>query len=161
MHQLVDRSPAHSRVDRRQTGLVITAIAVSTAAHSASAAAGPAGPMAWWMAAMAVLCLVCAAPMVAGQRCTSRAAEHLLFMGAAMILIHLAVFTWPGGGSHHGAMHGAGTSSGAGHGTAMLTLLGVELLCLMLASAALRMGSNPRTTSARLLPERHPLGPVN
>lgn len=136
MHTLVQRRAQPSAMGWMQSGLVITAVTVSAGAHAVAAAAGPAGPMSWWMAAMAVLCLACAAPMRLGRRCTSRAAEHLLAMGAAMILIHLAVLAAPTTGSHHGAAHGGGTS----HGVAMLALLGVELLCLILASVALRLG---------------------
>lgn len=159
MHQFVVRSQERSRTARAQTSLATIAIAVSTMAHAFAAASGPAGPMAWWMAAMAVACLACAIPMVTGQRCTARAAEHLLGMGAAMIVIHLAVLAWPGAGSHHGPMHGA--SSGANHDVAMLALLGVELLCLMLASAVLRMGSSPRPTPASLHSDRQPLNPIH
>lgn len=119
-----------------QVGLVSTAVVVSATAHAVAAATGPTGIMAWWMAAMASACLACAAPMVGRRRCTSRAAEHLLGMGIVMILIHLAVLLLPEAGGHHGTAHGSGTS----HGAAMLALLGVELFCLMLASAALRLG---------------------
>ncbi|WP_458115685.1 hypothetical protein [Arthrobacter sp. D2-10] len=141
MHPLTQLRPFSPPTSHLQAALVITAVAVSVITHAAAAALGPAGAMAWWMAAMAVACLACAAPMVGRPRCTSRAAEHLLGMGIAMILIHLALFAMPGAGTHHGTEHGAGTS----HGAAMLALLGVELVCLMLASAALRLGQrSPR-----------------
>ncbi|ABM09447.1 hypothetical protein J3A64_003101 [Pseudarthrobacter sp. PvP004] len=138
-----------SRLPRRRgtttpvsAGLVGVAAAGSAVAHVVAAASGPAGVMAWWMAAMGAACLSCAAPMAgfpartfcAGQAAT-RAAGHLLAMSAAMILIHLVLLLGPGSG-HHGHVQGASTPD---HQPAMLILIGVELLCLMAASAALRM----------------------
>lgn len=155
MHSLVQWRTRLSAIGWMQSGLVTTAVAVSAGAHAVAAATGPAGVMAWWMAAMAALCLACAAPMVLGRRCTSRAAEHLLAMGAAMILIHLAVLAIPESGHHHGAAEGSSTS----HGVTMLALLGVELLCLMLASAALRLGQHGPSlhvrTAGQPLPSTH------
>ncbi|MCT9870589.1 hypothetical protein [Paenarthrobacter aurescens] len=125
-------------------GLVGVSAAGSAAAHLVAAGIGPAGVMAWWMAAMGAACLTCAAPMVGfpsrrlrlcARRGTPRAAGHLLAMSAAMILIHLVILLGPGGG-HHGLAH---DPSAPDHQPAMLTLIGVELLCLMAASAALRM----------------------
>ncbi|MET3370221.1 hypothetical protein [Arthrobacter sp. M2012083] len=60
-----------------------------------------------------------------------------------MILIHLVLLLGLGGG-HHGDNRGA---SAAGHQTAMLVLIGVELLCLLAASAALRIA---RTSTPQL-----------
>ncbi|NJC23663.1 hypothetical protein BJ994_002739 [Arthrobacter pigmenti] len=140
---------------RIQVGLVSTAVVVSTTAHAGAAASEPAGGMAWWMAAMAVACLACAAPLVGRRRCTSRAAEHLLGMGVVMILIHLAVLAMPSAGSHHGTAQGAESA----HDGAMLALLGVELLCLILASTALRVGRHSLPvhvrTAAQPLPTTH------
>lgn len=130
--------------------LVSVAAVGSAAAHVAAAASGPAGAMAWWMAAMGAACLTCAAPMLGfptrrpvfcAMRGAPRAAGHLLVMSAAMILIHLVLLVGPGSllgtaGGHHGYAHVASTPD---HQTAMLALIGVELLCLMAASAALRM----------------------
>ncbi|MGF4044815.1 hypothetical protein [Paenarthrobacter nitroguajacolicus] len=62
-----------------------------------------------------------------------------------MILIHLVLLLGPGGG-HHDGNRGA---SVAGHQTAMLDLIGVELLCLVAASAALRIA---RTSTPQLNP---------
>lgn len=139
--------PARLPTHRMQAGLVVTAISVSATAHAA-AASEAAGGMAWWMAAMAIACLACAAPMVGHRRCTSRAAEHLLGMGIIMILIHLAVLVLPGAGAHHGTAPG-----GSSHGTVMLALLGVELVCLILASIALRLGrSSPLRQAAQPIP---------
>lgn len=147
MHPLTQLRPFSPPASKLQAALAVTAIATSTATHGVAASVA-AGAMAWWMAAMAVACLACAAPMVGRRRCTSRAAEHLLGMGIAMILIHLALFAMPGAGTHHGTEHGAGTS----HGAAMLATLGVELVCLVLASAALRLGERrprrPHTQTA-------------
>lgn len=155
MHPFTQWRPARPPTRRLQAALVLTAIAVSTMAHAGAAAAGSAGVMAWWMAAMAAACLACAAPMVGRRRCTSRAAEHLLGMGIVMILIHLAVLAMPAAGSHHGAAQGAGST----HDGAMLALLGVELLCLVLASAAMRLGRRTLAvhipTPAQPLPHTH------
>jgi hypothetical protein len=128
-------------------GLVGTAAAGSATAHVVAAASGPAGVMAWWMAAMGAACLACAAPMVGGRLGAGRAAGHLLAMSAAMILIHLVVLLAPGAAGHHG--HG-GPALWPDHEQAMLTLVAVELLCLMSASAALRMsrGKPPGTIGA-------------
>ncbi|MGF6835037.1 hypothetical protein QF015_003228 [Paenarthrobacter sp. TE4293] len=52
-----------------------------------------------------------------------------------MILIHLVILLGPGG-AHHVLVR---EPSAPDHQSAMLTLIGVELLCLMAASAALRM----------------------
>ncbi|MFF2243374.1 hypothetical protein ACFVTM_04235 [Arthrobacter sp. NPDC058130] len=117
-------------------GIVSTAAAGSATAHLVAAVSGPAGAMAWWMAAMGVACLACAAPMVSGRRCAGRTAGHLLAMSAAMVLIHLVLLMAPGTAGHHRT---EGTASLPGHAHAMLTLIAVELLCLMSASAALRL----------------------
>ncbi|WP_420180014.1 hypothetical protein [Paenarthrobacter sp. TA1.8] len=136
-------------------GLVGVAAAGSALAHVAAAASGPAGVMAWWMAAMGAACLTCVAPMACSlirrrarhcvQQAAPRAAGHLLAMSAVMILIHLVLLLGPGNG-HHRDNRGA---SVAGHQTAMLDLIGVELLCLMAASAALRVA---RTSTPQLNP---------
>jgi hypothetical protein len=120
-------------------GIVTAASAASAAAHIAAAVAGPAGVMAWWMAAMGAACLAGLAPMMAGRFCAGRAAGHLLVMNAAMVLSHLVLLTAPGAGSHHGDATGAGVAALPSHEGAMLTLIAVELLCLMGASAALRL----------------------
>ena len=117
-------------------GIVSTAAAGSATAHLVAAASGPAGAMAWWMAAMGAACLTCAAPMVGGRRRAGRTAGHLWAMSAAMILIHLVLLMAPGTAGHHGT---AGPTSSPDHAHAMLTLIAVELLCLMSASAALRL----------------------
>jgi hypothetical protein len=136
-------------------GIVSTAAAGSATAHVVAAASGPAGVMAWWMAAMGAACLACAAPMMGGRLCAGRAARvagsgagraagHLLAMCAGMILIHLVLLVAPGAAGHHG--DGAPASL-PGHEQAMLTLIAIELLCLMSASAALRLtrGKPPGT----------------
>ncbi|MFK0040242.1 hypothetical protein ACIQTW_10410 [Paenarthrobacter sp. NPDC090517] len=136
-------------------GLVGVAAAGSAIAHVTAAAGTPAGVMAWWMAAMGAACLTCTAPMacsligrrfrLCARQAAPRAASHLLAMSAAMILIHLVLLLGPGGG-HHGYTRRA---SVAGHQAAMLTLIGVELLCLLAASAALRIA---RTSTPQLNP---------
>ena len=146
------RLPVRLPAARVQAGIVGTAIAASATVHAVAAATGPAGAMAWWMAAMGAICLACAAPMVVGRRCAGRAAGHLLTMSAAMILIHLVLLTAPGAGSHHVPTKGAGAAAFATHDGTMLALIGVELLCLMAASAALRLtrgraSANPRTAA--------------
>lgn len=151
MHPGNQLRPLRLPASRLQAAFVITAIAVSTMTHAAAAASQPGGGMAWWMAAMAVACLACAAPMLGRRRCTSRAAEHLLGMGVVMIPMHLAVLAISGSGAHHGTASGTTTS----HGTAMLALLGAELVCLMLASAALRLGR--RRPSAHTQPTAVPV----
>jgi hypothetical protein len=125
-------------------GLVCVGAAGSATAHLVAAASGPSGAMAWWMAAMGIACLACAAPVRAGWICSGRAAAHLLAMSAAMILIHLVLLVGPGAGSHHGAatgppQSGRDTYESGGHDATMLALIGVELLCLVAASAALRL----------------------
>lgn len=137
-------------------GIVGTASVGSATAHMLTAASGPAGAMSWWMAAMGAACLACAAPMVGGRFCAGsvpraagvsgiaagrvagRAAGHLLAMSAAMILVHLVLLVAPGGAGHHNNGGAAAALIPTHHG-AMLTLIGVELLCLMGASAALRL----------------------
>lgn len=141
-------------------GLVNTAAAAGATAHAVAAAIAPAGAMAWWMTAMSAVCLACAPPMVAGRcsaaptavgrRCAGRAAGHLLTMSAAMILIHLVLLTTPGGGAHHGPAGGTGDAAVATHDAAMLALIGVELLCLMAASAALRLTRSNRSANPRM-----------
>jgi hypothetical protein len=100
---------------------------------------------------MGAACLACAAPMVTGRgsasprlvgrRCIGRAAGHLLIMSTAMILIHLVLLTAMGAGTHHhqGPATVTGPFAFTSHDGAMLALIGVELLCLVAASAALRM----------------------
>lgn len=159
-HPLLGRFPsAFVPAGLVPAGIVGTAAAGSAAAHMVAAATGPAGVMAWWMAAMGAACLACAAPMVGGRRCAGRAAGHLLAMSAAMVLIHLVVLMAPGAAGHLG--HGGPASlpghEEAGHGQAMLILIAVELLCLMGASAVLRLtrGKPPGTigTAARAAAE--------
>ncbi|MET3923788.1 hypothetical protein ABIB26_004755 [Arthrobacter sp. UYEF20] len=93
--------------------------------------------------------------MVVGRRCAGRAAGHLLTMSAAMILIHLVLLTAPGAGTHHRPAKGAAAAAFATHDGAMLALIGVELLCLMAASAALRLSRGK--TSANPAPRPVPL----
>ncbi|TLM88239.1 hypothetical protein [Pseudarthrobacter sp. NamE5] len=130
--------------------LVSIAVTVSASAHAIAAATGPAGPMGWWMAVMAILCLTCAAPLAGRTKAAAptssrapragKAAGHLFAMSGVMILIHLLVLTLPDSASHH---HGAAASDASAafmtHETAMLALIAVEILCLMVASAALRL----------------------
>ncbi|MDQ0822446.1 hypothetical protein QFZ79_000183 [Arthrobacter sp. V4I6] len=120
-------------------GIVTAVSAVSTAAHVIAAATSPAGVMAWWMAAMAAVCLASAAPMMAGRLCAGHGAGRLLAMNAAMILLHLVLLTAPGTGGRHSHATTTGMAALPGHEGAMLTLIAVELLCLMGASAALRL----------------------
>lgn len=139
--------------------LVGAAAAVSATAHLVAAASGPSGAMAWWMVAMGIACLACTTPMRAGRICSGRAAGHLVAMSAAMVLIHLVLLVAPGAGSHHGvdagvAYDGRTPYESAGHDGAMLALIGVELLCLLAASTALRL---TRLGEARSL---RPPGPV-
>ncbi|MFJ4171797.1 hypothetical protein ACIPY3_20010 [Paenarthrobacter sp. NPDC089714] len=132
-------------------GIVGTAAAGSAAAHVVAAALGPAGAMAWWMAGMGIACLACLGPMLPGRlwagragrtvplpadQAAGRAAGHLLVMGAAMVLVHLVLLVAPGAGGHHGR---ADTALPSAHGVTMLALIAVELLCLIGASAALRL----------------------
>lgn len=134
------------------TGILATAAVGSATAHAVAAAAGPVGMMAWWMGAMGISCLACAVPLVRGRFCarnvanagevgtarndTRRAAGHLVAMTAVMILIHLVLLVAPGSRAHHG---GAGPVSPSSHDATMLALIAVELLCLIGASAALRL----------------------
>ncbi|WP_248760966.1 hypothetical protein [Pseudarthrobacter sp. SSS035] len=131
--------PRSGRLPSAPAGIVTIASTTSAAAHIIAAATGPAGAMAWWMAAMGTACLASAAPMMAGRLCAGRAAGHLFTMNAAMILIHLVLLTAPGAGGHHGTAAAAGVTAFPGHEGAMLTLIAVEVLCLMGASAALRL----------------------
>jgi hypothetical protein len=106
---------------------------------------------------MAAGCLSCAAPLVIGRRCAApplvgqrsagKAAGHLLAMSSLMILIHLVVLTLPGHDAHHGTATPSGAEVLKTHNMATLALMGVELLCLMAASAALRLSR--RKTPAR------------
>jgi hypothetical protein len=137
-------------------GLIGTAAAGSATAHMVAAATGPAGTMAWWMAAMGIACLACAMPLVRGRlggrnvghdgnagsarNDAHRAAGHLVAMSAVMILIHLVLLVAPGVGNHHGRVEAASPSV---HGATMLALIAIELLCLMGASAALRLARRP------------------
>ncbi|WP_024819387.1 hypothetical protein [Arthrobacter sp. 31Y] len=139
-------------------GVVGLAATGSAAAHVVAAVSGPAGVMAWWMAAMGAACLSCIAPMAGfslrrlrpcARQAPPRAAAHLLAMSAVMILVHLVLLLGSGGlgsgGGHHGSVHssaGRGTTS-SDHQSSMLMLIGVELLCLVAASAALRMARTP------------------
>ncbi|MBT2584935.1 hypothetical protein [Arthrobacter sp. ISL-95] len=126
-------------------GLVSMAAAGSAVAHVVAAVSGPVGVMAWWMLAMGAACLSCVAPMAGfparrlrpcARQAAPRAAGHLLAMSAAMILIHLGLFLGPPANGHHGLVHSSTTPD---HQWAMLAIIGIELLCLMAASAALRM----------------------
>ncbi|PRB35083.1 hypothetical protein CQ020_22610 [Arthrobacter sp. MYb23] len=178
-HRLPWRRGTSTPVSAGVVGLVATG---SAAAHVVAAVSGPAGVMAWWMAAMGAACLSCIAPMAGfpvrrlrpcARQAAPRAASHLLAMSAVMILIHMVLLLGPAGmgsgsglgsgGGHHGSVHssaGRGTTS-SDHQTSMLTLIGVEFLCLIAASAALRMARTPasprtsappRTTAPPLTP---------
>ncbi|MFC9336354.1 hypothetical protein [Arthrobacter sp. NPDC057009] len=124
---------------RLSSCIVATAVAVSAGAHSVAAAAGPAGAMGWWMAAMAAVCLTCGAPLVVGRRCAGKAAGHLLATTGAMVLIHVVLLTVPNSGAHHVTVAAAGAAVSMAHAPAMLAVMGVELLCMMAASAVLRL----------------------
>lgn len=154
MDQRTNLQTGRFRRSRFPAGIVGIAAAGSAVAHVVAAASGPAGVMAWGMAAMGAACLACAAPMVAGRFCAARlgqaagwaagrAAGHLLVMSAAMILVHLALLVAPGTGGHRIHVDASGTAGPHGqfgsHEGAMLALIAVELLCLMAASAALRL----------------------
>ncbi|MFE4194290.1 hypothetical protein ACFRJ9_00340 [Paenarthrobacter sp. NPDC056912] len=136
-------------------GLVGTAAAGSATAHVLAAVTGPVGVMAWWMGAMGIACLACIAPLMRGRLCgrraghdgharmpAQRAAGHLAAMSAVMILVHMVLLVTPGllvthgAGGHHG---GTESASSPAHDVTMLTLIAVELVCLMGASAALRL----------------------
>jgi hypothetical protein len=68
-------------------------------------------------------------------------------MSALMILIHLVLVLGSGAGAHHGtaeasgpvAQHGRFPGQYVSHGGVMLALVAVEMLCLMGASAVLRL----------------------
>ena len=147
-------------------GLVGGAAAGSAVAHVTAALSGPAGVMAWWMVAMGAACLSCVAPMtgfparrlrLSGRQAAPRAAGHLLAMSAVMILIHLVLLLGGlpgvdgllGSGGHHGAVPGSveHAATTPDHQSAMLTLIGVELLCLAAASAALRIARTATRTT--------------
>jgi hypothetical protein len=130
-------------------GIVGTAAAGSATAHLVAAATGPAGMMAWWMAAMGIACLACAMPLVRGRFCDRnvgnggsarndalRAAGHLVAMSAVMVLTHLVLLVVPDARGHHSGADGGHPSA---HGITMLALIAVELICLLGASAALRL----------------------
>lgn len=144
--------------------IVLAAVVTSAAAHSMAAVTGPAGAMRWLMGAMALACLACVAPLIAsrrsgapwlvGRRCVGRSAGHLLATSTVMILIHLALIAAPANGTHHSATTPAGAAARS-HDTAMLALIGVELLCLIAASAALRLSG--RNISENQAPQA--LGP--
>ncbi|MFJ3958140.1 hypothetical protein [Arthrobacter sp. NPDC090010] len=127
---------ASSRRARISTVLVSGAVVVGVAAHLVAAAREPVGLMAWWMAGMGVLCLLCLLPMVTKRHCPGRAAGHLMAMSAAMVLFHAVVVLMPGLGSHHGMAMGV---SQGNHMAPMLLLIVVELFCMMGAAAALRL----------------------
>ncbi|MDP5226418.1 MULTISPECIES: hypothetical protein [Arthrobacter] len=137
MEQVISASPVRARA---AVVLVGSAVTTGVVAHAVAAFSEPAGWMAWWMGAMAVLCLACALPMalpVAGKRrCAGRAAGHVMAMSAVMVLVHAAVVLLPGAGMHHAGSSGP---PHAAHVAPMLLLIAVELLCMMSASAALRL----------------------
>lgn len=136
--------------------IVGAAAVASSAIHTLAAVSGMAGATAWLMTAMGVACLTCYGPILAARRCAEpvqaarrcagrvsgeaagRAAGHLLAMSVVMIFIHLVMIASPVAGSHH---HSATPvpQAFASHDVAMLGVIGVEILCLMAASAALRL----------------------
>ena len=87
----------------------------------------------------AVLCRECPARRWCFRDCAGRAAGHLLAMSAAMILIHSVLLWRPAVPATTTPMVPPRRRSSPTHHGAMLTLIGVELLCLMAASAALRL----------------------
>ncbi|MFJ5955946.1 hypothetical protein ACIQC5_08295 [Paenarthrobacter sp. NPDC092416] len=96
-------------------------------------------------------------------RSTSRASGHLLAMSAAMILIHLILLVAPGAAGHQGsASHPGNAGQGgmaeaafsSGHAPTMLALIGIELLCLVGASAALRLSRRSLPGASRRSPLR-------
>ena len=129
---------------RRPTRPALPACLVGGAAmgsalgHAFAALFGPAGAMAWLMAAMGLACLACFRSLAPGRFCVRKAAGHLMAMSAAMVLAHVVLLNgFPAGPSH---LHGVPVSgSAAGHAEAMLSVMGIEILCLAAASAALRL----------------------
>ncbi|QTF73266.1 hypothetical protein [Arthrobacter woluwensis] len=148
MDQVITASPARARV---AVVLVTGAVTTGVVAHAVAALSEPVEWMAWWMGAMAVLCLACALPMAGRRRCAGRAAGHVMAMSAVMVLVHASVVLLPGSGLHHGAGAGSGTGHAA-HSGPMLLLIAVELLCMMSASVALRLNRPVRTITCQEYP---------
>lgn len=140
MKQIAVPRPERSGRARIAAWLVGVAVVGGAAAHVVAALAGPPGAMAWWMAAMGLVCLSCLLPLSRPSRDAGHAAGHLMAMSAGMILIHATLLLMPGLGAHHGAAAGPDHAS---HAVPMLLLIGAELLCVMSASVALRMNRSP------------------
>lgn len=142
-------TPPHERPRPAAAAVLMAAVAVGTGAHL-TAALGASGAMAWTMAAMGIACLSCLLHLRGslGPGTVHRAAGHLMAMTLAMIAVHLLWLVSMGTGSA-GHSHGAPTPGPAAvgltsHATAMLVLIGVELVCLALGAAVLRRARNPR-----------------
>ncbi|MBB2995656.1 hypothetical protein [Paeniglutamicibacter cryotolerans] len=118
-------------------------------AHLAAAFEGT-GAMAVVMGVMGVFCLTCLPSLRHAGHGVERSAFHLMFMSAAMAVIHLAWISLPGAGGHQ---HGSAQQPGAmtAPGATMLLLIALELTALFLASAVIRINRNAlRRTSPSL-----------
>lgn len=134
--------------------LVVVLVAASAGAHGIAAASAT-GAMAWMMAGMGLACATCLVHLWRGGCAVRTAARHLLAMCAVMALFHMAWLASPLLGGHHqhgpGGTASASASGGAaGHGEAMLGVIGVELICLAGATAMLRTGGGERLRSDRI-----------
>lgn len=127
--------------------ILVALVGSSVGAHLASAASAS-GVMAWMMAGMGMACASCLIHLWRGTCAVRTAARHLLVMCAVMALFHMAWLTFPGGGGHHD--HGGGApatgspAENVEHGSSMLGVIAVELLCLAGATALLRTGNGAR-----------------
>lgn len=141
----------HLRPSRLPAGLLLSAVVLGAATH-VLASLGDTGPMAWLMLAMGLSCLSCLVHdrRGAGHGVVGRIAGHFMVMSVAMIAVHVAVLLLMGG-SHAHHVHGlaaqapAAVAAGANqHLLVMLGTMGVELFCLALGAAALRLARRAR-----------------
>lgn len=120
----------------RGAPLLLGGLAAASAATHGAAAAGAGGAMAWSMAAMGLLCLGCMVHLRPGGHGVRAAAVHLMFMCAAMVMVHVGWLSLQAPG-HHGRT-GPGGPPDTGHVGTMLAPVAVELVCLAAAAAVLR-----------------------
>lgn len=132
-----------TRSRRAPAMALVLAASVAAAAHLAGAAgavsSGAEQWMAWMMAAMGVACLGCLVHLCRPAHGVAVAAVHLMVMSATMAVIHAVVVLAAGASAHHHDRRvSVGDELGLDHAGAMLVLIGVELICLMVASGVNR-----------------------
>ena len=148
---MITSSPDRPRL-QRPPALILGAAGLGVLTHLAASLSAH-GTMAAVMALMALACLSCLVPSrgAPGVPRGQRACVHFMVMTVVMITVHV---TWIllMGGAAHGHAHGAMTVTPGRtdpHTVTMLAVVGIEFVCLVLGTLALRRTRLPGPAPVR------------